>query len=109
MPSAAYALIREAILKEKQVTCLYKNSYRELCPIIIGHAAGVEKLLAYQFGGETSSSRLPQWRCLFIAEISEVRLRDGPWYEGHGHRSMQTCVTEVDIDVNIHVRKLRGP
>jgi predicted DNA-binding transcriptional regulator YafY len=107
MPSAVYELIREAIQKEKQVTCLYKRMYREICPVVIGHAKGVEKLLAYQFGGETTSSRLPQWRCLFIAEISDVHLRDGPWYEGGGHQATQTCVTDVDIDVNIHIRKRR--
>jgi hypothetical protein len=110
MPSASYQLFRKAILAEKQVTCVYRGKYRELCPVIIGHADGEEKVLAFQFGGE-STSRLPprgQWRCLYLARVSNMRLRDGPWHEGTRHQTTQSCVVDVDVDVNIHVRKLRG-
>lgn len=109
MPSREYDLLRQAVLQEKQVTCRYGGKYRELCPIIIGHTAGEEKLLAFQFGGETSS-RLPpggEWRCLRIADVTDIRLRDGPWHEGRGHQTTQSCVTDVDLDVNIHVRNRR--
>ena len=109
MPSEAYRLIREAILHEKQVTCAYHGRYREICPVIVGHSDGEEKLLAFQFGGE-STKRLPprgEWRCFSIAALTDIRLRDGPWREGIGHQTTQSCVTEVDIDVNIHVRKRR--
>lgn len=110
MPSAAYLLFREAVLKEKQVTCTYRGRYRALCPVVVGHSDGHEKVLAYQFAGETTS-RLPpggEWRCLDLAGVSNVQLRDGRWHEGSGHRSEQTCVRDVDLDVNIHVRNLRG-
>jgi hypothetical protein len=36
-------------------------------------------------------------------------LRDGPWFEGGRHQSEQTCIGDVDLDINIHVRKLRAP
>ena len=110
MPSAAYRLFREAVLNEKQVTCSYLGRYRALCPVVIGHTDNQEKVLAYQFAGE-STSRLPrggEWRCLDLAKVSDVRLRDGSWHEGAGHQSEQTCVREVDIDVNIHVRHRRS-
>jgi hypothetical protein len=106
MPSTAYKLFRRAILEEKQVICLYDGRHRELCPHIIGHSAGTEKVLAYQFAGE-SSGRLPQWRCLFLDKVADVRLRDGRWYEGGEHRSTQTCVTDIELDINVHVRKAR--
>jgi uncharacterized protein len=108
--SEAYKLFREAILGEKQVTCSYRKHYRELCPHVLGHRDGQEVVLAFQFGGH-SERGLPQggqWRCLYLAEVSEVQMRTGPWYTGPYHRSTQSCVESVDIDVNIHVRRNRS-
>jgi hypothetical protein len=109
MPSANYELFREAILHEKQVTCFYQGYYRELCPLIIGHRRGAERVLAFQFGGR-SSKALPQggaWKCLDLAQVEDAELRDGPWHEGGSHKKEQACVEEIDLDINIHVRKLR--
>jgi hypothetical protein len=106
MPSAAYKLFRRAILQEKQVTCIYNGHHRELCPHIIGCTDGEEKVLAFQFGG-SSSTKLPprgEWRCLVLANVTDVRLRDGPWRGGSSHRQQQRCVEDIDLDVNIHVR-----
>ena len=107
--SEAYRLFREAILTERQVTCVYDGHYRELCPHIIGRTKGREAVLCWQFGGESSKGLLPGgvWRCFYLANVSDVKLRDGPWQSGDRHRSEQTCVTEIDLDINIHVRKLR--
>lgn len=107
MPSAAYTLFRNAILTEQQVVCTYDGRYRELCPHIIGtNKRGEETVLAWQFGGE-SSGELPQWRCLKLARVQNARARVGPWHEGGSHRTEQTCVSTIDLDINIHVRKLR--
>ena len=107
MPSQNYTLFRNAILAEQQVTCLYEGRYRELCPHIIGtNKRGEEAVLAWQFAGE-SSGKLPQWRCLRLANVSEVRTRNGRWRAGGSHRTTQTCVTDIDLDINVHVRKLR--
>jgi hypothetical protein len=107
MPSATYALFRDAILGEKQVVCSYDGRIRELCPHIIGiNRSGEEVVLAWQFAG-SSSGRLPQWRCLRLANVRNAGIRDGGWHEGSSHRSEQTCVSEIDLDINIHVRKRR--
>jgi hypothetical protein len=109
MPSATYQLFREAILGEKQVTCTYQGHYRELCPLIIGHKRGEERVLAFQFSGQSSSGLPPggNWKCLYLAQVEDAEMRDGPWYEGSRHRKEQTCVEEIDLDINIHVRKAR--
>jgi len=106
MPSATYRLIRKAIQNEQQITCRYRGHERELCPHIIGCTDGEEKLLAWQFGGTTSSTLPPggEWRCLRIAGISEVKAREGRWHTGSGHRTTQRCVQEIDLDINVHVR-----
>jgi hypothetical protein len=107
MPSSTYTLFRNAILAEQQVVCIYDGRPRELCPHIIGtNKDGEEAVLAWQFGGE-SSGKLPQWRCLKIANVSDARARNGRWHEGGSHKRTQRCVTKIDHDINVHVRKLR--
>jgi len=105
MPSTTYTLFRNAILGEKQVVCRYGGRIRELCPHIIGiNKRGEEVVLAWQFGGE-SSGPLPQWRCLKLAGVSDARTRESRWHEGGSHQTTQTCVSTIDLDINVHVRK----
>jgi hypothetical protein len=107
MPSAAYSVFRNAILAEQQVTCLYEGRHRELCPHIIGTSrSGEEVVLAWQFAGQ-SSGPLPQWRCLRLANVKDARARAGQWHEGGSHLMTQTCVSDIDLDINVHVRKRR--
>jgi hypothetical protein len=107
MPSATYTLFRNAILAGQQVICTYGGRHRELCPHIIGtNRNGEEVVLAWQFAG-ASSGRLPQWRCLRLANVGDARARTGRWHEGGCHRTEQTCVSAIDLDINIHVRKRR--
>jgi hypothetical protein len=109
MASATYRLVRKAILAEQQIICIYDGRYRELCPHILGHGDGEEKLLAFQFGGDSSKPLPPggQWRCLTVSAMRDVTPREGPWHAGSSHRTEQHCVVDVDLDINIHVRRLR--
>jgi hypothetical protein len=107
MPSSTYALFRNAILAEQQVVCGYDGRRRELCPHIIGtNRSGEEVVLAWQFAGE-SSGPLPQWRCLRLANVRDAHARDGRWHEGGSHSMEQRCVSTIDLDINVHVRKQR--
>jgi hypothetical protein len=107
MPSSIYAIFRSAILREQQVTCFYEGRPRELCPHIIGtNVSGEEVVLAWQFAG-TSSGKLPQWRCLKLANVRDAHARDGRWHAGGSHKTRQSCVADIDLDINVHVRKLR--
>jgi hypothetical protein len=108
MPSSAYAIFRTAIQSEQQVVCSYEGRPRELCPHIIGtNKAGEEVVLAWQFAGE-SSGKLPQWRCLKLANVRHARARKGHWYAGSSHKTTQQCVTHIDLDINVHIRKRRN-
>ncbi|MFL5269344.1 MAG: hypothetical protein ACJ8AH_22625 [Stellaceae bacterium] len=86
----------------KQILCTYHGLPRELCPIILGRSKGQEKALTYQFGGQSNKGLPPggQWRCLWLSEVGNVRLRDGPWHAGDRHDQPQGCVEIVDLDVN---------
>jgi hypothetical protein len=107
MPSATYSFFRNAILAEQQVVCSYEGRHRELCPHIIGtNKAGEEVVLTWQFAGE-SSGPLPQWRCLKLANVRDARARDGRWHAGGSHKTTQKCVVDIDLDINVDVRKSR--
>jgi hypothetical protein len=68
----------------------------------LGHTKGQERTLAYQFAGESSSrlSAAGEWKCLVVAEMTNIELRDGKWHSGAQHGERQTCVEVVDFDVN---------
>ena len=102
-PSAVYKQIWRAVREHKQITCTFDGKYREACPIILGYAAdGSERVLVFQFGGETSPrSRLPGWRSFLLTKIHDLKLRDGRWVEGDTHRQTQSHIQFIDVDVNI--------
>ena len=47
------------------------------------------------------------FRNAILAEQQVLCTYDGRWYEGGSHKTTQKCVTEIDPDINVHVRKLR--
>lgn len=101
--SATYDLLRQAILDGKQVVFTYKGYQREACAHVIGRKNGLEKVLVFQHGGGSSSGLPPggEWRCAFISEIENVQLRDGPWFSRDSHKRPQTCVDDIDVEVQV--------
>ena len=102
-PSKNYKRIRQAVRERKHIACIFEGKYREACPIILGYSSdGRERVLVFQFGGETSPrSKLPGWRSFFVGEIRDLKLREGPWAEGSSHTQAQAHIQFVDVDVNI--------
>jgi hypothetical protein len=100
--SDIYKLFARSMSERKQILCRYDGYPRELCAVLLGHSKGEEVALAYQFGG-TGKTPLPpkgQWKCLRLSKVSAVELRDGPWRAGASHKRAQSCVENVDLDVN---------
>lgn len=102
--SNAYNLIREAIMKKQQVVATYDGHVRELCPHAIGTKGGQEQALFYQFGGTSSSGPIipdspKNWRCIPIGGLSNVSVRPGPWHTSGNHSKAQTCVDNIDVEV----------
>ena len=107
--SALFWRLHRAILERKQVVFGYQGHRREVCPIILGHKAGRERLLAYQFAG--SGSRGPvkgEWKCFDLDQIKDAKARTGRWHSGNTHRAPQSCIDEVFIDVNTKVSDQPG-
>jgi hypothetical protein len=96
--STPYALMRQALVDRKRVSLWFDGDPREICPHSIGTRDGEPRVLGWQFGG-ISSRRLPDWRCMPIGKISDIRIMPGSWVTGGSHSRKQSCITHVDIDV----------
>lgn len=101
MPSSAYLALREAMELRQQVVCLYQDRLREVCPHTLGYRAGREKVLTFQFAGDSSRGLPPggEWRCMFVDQITVLETKDGEWHSADSHLRPQTCVEEIDLEV----------
>jgi hypothetical protein len=101
--SAVYNIVREAILNRQQIIADYQGHRREMCPHVLGWTKGREKAMFYQFGGGSKSGLGPygseqNWRCVFIAQLSNVVAKDGRWYSATNYEHLsQPCVEEIDV------------
>lgn len=102
MPSSVYGVFRQAVLERKQLTCIYQGLNREVCPHTLGYKDGKEKALVFQFAGQSSKGLPPggEWRCLFLDQVGNAQVQEGPWHTGERHTQKQTCVDEVDVEVD---------
>ena len=99
--NTTYATLAQAIKGKNQIHATYRGHPREMCPHAIGTKNGIEHILSYQFGG-TSRSGLPaggEWRCMVVAELTDVSIHEGQWHTGNSHTKPQTCIDQVDVEV----------
>ncbi len=102
--STTFVLFHQAILDRRPISCVYQGLPREICPHVLGHKNGKEMALVYQFGGRSSRGPvMGQWKCFNLAEVKDAKPRDGRWHTGEGHRTSQSCVDDVYVDVNTDV------
>lgn len=101
MPSNTYRSIRIAMENKHQITCMYQGRYREICCHTLGYKGGREKVLAFQFGGDSSKGLPPggEWRCMFVDEITDAIAKEGDWHTRDNHLRPQTCVDDVEFEV----------
>ena len=101
MASAAYMIIREAVLKRLTIQARYAGYERVFCPHAIGMKRGEEHVLGYQYAG-SSSSGLPtdgEWRCFVVRRLQGVTIITGPWRTGHTRTRTSTCIDRIDVEV----------
>lgn len=104
MKSKTYEIIKSAIEKKQQVFATYDNKYREMCPHAIGTKNGVEQALFFQFGGDTSSGKITSdtkenWRCITLAKLSNITVKDGEWHTFDNHSRPSSCIDKIDVQV----------
>ena len=103
--TATFDLIRQAMNERLIVAATYDGFVRHLCPHTLGYKNGKEKALLYQFAGGSKSGLGPEgspqnWRCVFVSELSGVRLQNGDRHTAiGGHSRRQTCVDNIVLEV----------
>jgi len=77
-PAAVDPAVHERILTAIQERRLLRFTYLDKVRIVEPHDYGIQKgtvnLFAYQIAGESSSSRLPDWRKFAVPRISRLEL-----------------------------------
>jgi len=99
----SYGLLRDAVVKRRQVRAVYDGLPREFCPHVLGTKDGEAHCLGYQFGGQSSAGPITpgstgNWRCFVVAKLTHVSLQEGPWYTAPNWDRRQTCVDRVDVE-----------
>lgn len=99
-----YDLLRQAILRRQQVLAVYKNLPREFCPHVLGMKGDARHCLGYQFAGQSTTDAIVpgstgNWRCFVVDDLSQVSLREGPWFTAPNWDRRQTCVERIDVEV----------
>ena len=100
MPSNS-EILRDAIIRKRQIRAYYDGYYREMCPHATGWKGGVHHVLSFQFGGQ-SRRQLPlsgQWKCMEIDGLSSLIAVDGEWHTGASHSRPQSCIDQIEVEV----------
>jgi hypothetical protein len=98
--------IRAAIVNRRPIAALYQGRRRLLCPHLLGWNKHRRlQVLCYQYGGQSESGLQPagasdNWRCMAVENLSQVELLNGPWHTAENHSRPQTCIEEVELDVD---------
>jgi hypothetical protein len=95
----AYTMLAAAIGAKQQVIARYHDQERVFSPHALGSKRGVAHVLVYQFAGGSQAGLPPggEWRCLNVAELSDIRLQPGAWRTASNVFNPQTCLDEVDV------------
>ena len=102
----AHARLRVAIINRRPIAAFYLGHRRLLCPHLLGwNKHRRHQVLCYQYGGDSESGlelvgAPDNWRCLAAENLSQLELLDGPWQTAENHSRPQTCIEEVELDVD---------
>ncbi len=110
-----HAQIRAAIVQRRPIAALYQGRRRLLCPHLLGWNRHRRlQVLCYQYGGDSESGLQPavasdNWRCLAVENLRLVHLLDGPWQTADNHSRPQTCIEDVELDVDDYSEPVPPP
>ena len=100
----AWPTLERALRQRRPVRAVYHGSERVLCPHALGWKNGRPKVLAYQAGGATSHGGLPpdirqRWRSMFIDELEDAMITDGPWETANNYSHGSNCIDGLEIEI----------
>jgi predicted DNA-binding transcriptional regulator YafY len=98
---AIHKLILTAIHEKRLLRFSYHDKDRIVEPHDYGIQKGVVNLFAYQTAGESSSSRLPDWRKFAVLRMSSIELLDetfpgSRFFPSQKHQEWDVLFARVD-------------
>ena len=106
----AHTQVRAAIIQRRPIAALYRRRRRLLCPHLLGWNRHRRlQVLCHQYGGESGlkpAGASDNWRCLAVENLSQVELLEGSWQTAENHSRPQTCIEEVELDVDAYFESI---
>jgi hypothetical protein len=106
----AHAQVWAAIIQRRPIAALYRRRRRLLCPHLLGWNRHRRlQVLCYQYGGESGlkpAGASDNWRCLAAENLSQLELLEGSWQTAENHSRPQTCIEEVELDVDAYFESI---
>lgn len=100
--SVEFDFIQVAMQSTRALGAIYQGRRREFCAHELGFdKQGQEKVLVYQYAGTSSKgdiAALPskdRWRCLFVADLSDLVAIEYPWQTGPNRGAGNTCMDQT--------------
>lgn len=95
--SEVFMALRQALLERRPVHVSHDGERHAVCPYILGHAAGEERVFALLVETNSSTKHPVQarWICLRLSKLEDVRFADARWIEKDYPRPVQRCVDQV--------------
>lgn len=104
-PEEVNQLLRVSMARRWPMVAVYDGRRRLLCPHRLGwNRESQRRVLCYQYGGASASGldrkgALSNWRCLAVDKLSKIELRQDVWHTAANQPRPQTCIVEVEMDV----------
>jgi hypothetical protein len=101
-----YRILFKAVESRRPISAMYHGLPRLFCPHRLGrNSKGEQRVLCYQYGGESETGlgapgSAENWRCIALAELSEVKRLRGRWRTAPNHSRPGHCIVNVDIDAD---------
>lgn len=95
-----YQTLLQAAKDKVCISFNYEGHFRKCSPHVIGTSPRGGMVLAYQYGGTSSSDTVPQWKCFEVALISNIKLEpNDEWQYAPTKGNPQRCVKSVEYRV----------
>ncbi len=79
-----YDTLKSAIELHHCVRIRAGGLWRDICPVALGVKNSEQKLLAFQYAGDSASGITPEgaWRCFPLGDITAAAMIGDPWHSG---------------------------
>ena len=95
----AWAVLEQALLQRRPVRARYHGTERLLCPHALGWKNARPKVLSYQAGPALPPDPRQRWRSMFVDEIEEPVISDGPWETADNYSPGTNGIDDLEISV----------